>query len=420
MVTTRWAGLGALLAAAALTLSACSSSGSGSGGSPTSDANSSATKADSSMLGAKHPATGSPVKIGLFNVEGGTVVSLPDIGNSAVAAADYANDYLGGLAGHKIQIDRCGDKADGASATACANKFVQDKVAAVVAAQPATADQLVPIIKGAGIPYFGSNPAASTELSDPMAYFDSSGFVGFLAASAVYAKQHHYKTAIMIGPQNPMSTSGVNAIGIPLFKQQGVQLKGVVIPSASADATSQITSGLVGHPDAAFMSLNAALCQSVLSALQTAGSTIPRISTSACVDKKVFTALGGSGVNGLVILDKGNNTGSDQHEAKLYSAVMATYQPKADPSGLTSTGYMSMLGFVRAVNAGGLKGAPTPAAVNTAIKSAKNVPLPLGDGKTFSCDAQSLPAAQIKATICNSQYFVTTYTTLNAALAYRH
>jgi len=57
-------------------------------------------------------------------------VSIPEIGDAAEATAKYANDYLGGVGGHPIQIVRCADKADGASATACANQFVQDVRAA--------------------------------------------------------------------------------------------------------------------------------------------------------------------------------------------------------------------------------------------------------------------------------------------------
>jgi len=45
--------------------------------------------------------------------------------------------------------------------------------------------------------------------------------------------------------------------------------------------------------------------------------------------------------------------------------------------------------------------------VTAAIKSAKNVPLPLGQSNTFSCDKNSIPSPLFKAVICNSKVFVT-------------
>jgi branched-chain amino acid transport system substrate-binding protein len=130
---------------------------------------------------------------------------------------------------------------------------------------------------------------------------------------------------------------------------------------------------------------------------------------SSCVEGAVIKAVGASAMKGVVLLDIGDPNTASQKEAQLYKAVMAKYAPKADPSGITPTGYLSMLGFVRAVNAGGLSGDATPATIATAIKAAQNVPLPIGDGSTFSCNATTLPSPQIKATICNSKFFVTTY-----------
>ena len=49
----------------------------------------------------------------------------------------------------------------------------------------------------------------------------------------------------------------------------------------------------------------------------------------------------------------GDPSGTHQ-EAQVYRAVMQQYAPAAEPSGLTTAGYVSMLGFVRAINAVGL------------------------------------------------------------------
>ena len=97
-------------------------------------------------------ATGTPVKIGLINNEGSSPVAEPSTGDAAVAAADYANAELGGIGGHPIQVIRCAENEDVASATACANEMVQDNVAAVDIGTTGLGNTIVPIITKAGHP----------------------------------------------------------------------------------------------------------------------------------------------------------------------------------------------------------------------------------------------------------------------------
>jgi branched-chain amino acid transport system substrate-binding protein len=48
-----------------------------------------------------------------------------------------------------------------------------------------------------------------------------------------------------------------------------------------------------------------------------------------------------------------------------------------------------MLGLIRATAS--LTGDPTPASITAAIKQAKDVPLPVGGGLTFTCDGKAVP-----------------------------
>jgi branched-chain amino acid transport system substrate-binding protein len=400
---------GAALLAVVTLAAACSSSNSSASGSKAAGAS---PPANAAALGTPQKAAGTPVKVGVFNVEGGTTVSLPNVGDAEVAAANYANDYLNGLGGHPIQIVRCADKADGASATACANQFVQQNVVAVVAGQPADADDLVPTIVGAKIPYFGASPAAATETIPPAGgnlYFVSPGFLGTLSGWATYAKAQGYKTFGVFLVDNKQAVAAVNALGGNLFKKAGVTLQVNIIPQATADASSQVQAGLGKKPDVIAMVGDGPTCQAVLSALQTAASTVPKIGIIPCLAKSVVDAIGSAGLTGMKIFDGGDSVSSN-HEAQLYDAVMKKYAPKTDATGESPLGYQSMLGFVRAVNAGGLTGDATAATVNAAIKAAKNVPLPIGDGQTFSCDTSAMGTAVIKSTICSSKLFETTVT----------
>jgi branched-chain amino acid transport system substrate-binding protein len=68
--------------------------------------------------------------------------------------------------------------------------------------------------------------------------------------------------------------------------------------------------------------------------------------------------------------------------------VMAKYAPGVATQGFAIVGYQGLLSLVNAAK--GLKGAVTPASVNAAIKSAVNVPLPAGDGLTFTCNGKAI------------------------------
>src|ERR1700722_1795205 len=93
-----------------LALAACSSQ---SGSSGTSTTSPTAGKADLALLtpaSGKKTATGTPVKVGLINDEGGTAESWPEIRIGAQAAISYANAYLGGIAGRPVSLDICESK----------------------------------------------------------------------------------------------------------------------------------------------------------------------------------------------------------------------------------------------------------------------------------------------------------------------
>jgi branched-chain amino acid transport system substrate-binding protein len=387
----------ALLAAVTIAgLAACSSSsstGSGSAGSASSSAAASASGGAVSTAGLSqylpgNKASGTPVKVGLINNEGSSTSAEPNVGDAAVAAAQYANDELGGIAGHPIQVIRCAEFEEPASATACANEMVQDNVAVVVIGTVATGNTIVPIITKAGIPYVTVTGTSTAELSTPGTFSWSGGYQATLAGVAAYAKQQGYKKVVAFVVNVPSAIAGAKQLGIPLFKADGVDLTVESVPGSVPDATSQVTAGLAGSQDASVTITDEGTCTSVLKALNVVNPTLPRMAITACLTNSAVQALG-SGMDGVKIFGSSSPQSTDA-EGKLYQYVMAKYAPSVSPSGYTVVGYQSMLGLVRAV--AGLKGTPTPASITAAIKAAKDVPLPAGGGLTFTCNGKALPS----------------------------
>jgi len=382
-----------LITATTLTAAAaCSSSSSSTPGSAgTSTVGGTASAATTSAGLAKYlpgkKATGTPVKIGLINNEGSSPVAEPSTGDAAVAAADYANAELGGIGGHPIQVIRCAENEDVASATACANEMVQDNVAAVDIGTTGLGNTIVPIITKAGIPYVSATGSSSDELSTAGTFMWTGGFPADLGGMAKLAGEHGYKKVTAFVIDAPSALAGAQQIGTPAFKAAGVALSIEAVPDAVADATPQVTAGLSDQPGAVAIVADASTCTSVLQALSTVDPGLPVYAVTSCLNSSTLTALG-SAMNGVKIFGR-SDTESSNPEAQLYRYVMAKYYPSANASGDSVTGYQGMLGLVRAT--AGLTGDPTPASIMSAIKAAADVPLPAGAGLTFTCNGKMFP-----------------------------
>ncbi|TVZ02401.1 ABC transporter substrate-binding protein [Trebonia kvetii] len=388
--------LAALTLAGAAACSSSSSTASAGGGSSSTATSAASGSASASSTGSASAAlapflqgkkaTGTPVKIGLINNEGSSAVAEPATGDAAVAAADYANDELGGIAGHSIQVDRCSESEDTASATACANKMVQDNVAAVVIGTTGFGNTMVPIITKAGIPYVSATGSSSAELTTAGTFMWTGGFPADLGGMAKYAASQGIKKVTAYVINAPSALEGAQSVGGPLFKAAGVALTIEPVPYGVADATPQVTAGLAGKPGAAAIVADASTCTSILKALTTVSPGLPTMGNTSCLNTSTLTALG-SAMNGVRIMGR-SATQSDDGEAQLYRYVMAKYYPADSPSGDAVTGYQGMLGLIRALST--LTGDPTPATITTAIKAAKDVPVPAGAGLTFTCDGKAM------------------------------
>ncbi|WP_018501839.1 ABC transporter substrate-binding protein [Parafrankia discariae] len=398
---TRRGAVAALAAATLLGVAACGSdSGSDSGGSGPTTASTAIPAALASYFPGK-AASGDPVKIGLLNTEGGPALSDPEIGDAAVAAAEYANAHLGGIAGHPIEIDRCGILEDVASSVKCANQMVEDKVAAVVVTTTGFGESIVPIITKAGIPYVSVAGASSGEFTSKNAFMWTGGFAATLSAMATYSAEQGYKKVAAFVTDVPAATGGAAKIGVPAFKAAGVEFTVVPVTPGTADATPQVTSGLAGKPDAAILIFNSTGCTTALQALSVVNPTIPKLGITGCLDPATVDAVGDA-IEGAKIFGV-SSVETDDPEAQLYRTVMAKYAPKASISGYTPVGYQGMLGLIRAT--ADLTGSVTSGSILAALAQAKDVPLPAGTGITFTCDGKQLPGL---TTVCSAGEIVLT------------
>lgn len=339
------------------------------------------------------PATGSPVKIGLMNPEG-SLVSDPEAKKISAAVIAYANDHLGGLGGHKIVEDYCADDEGTPSvAASCANQFVQDGVVGVVVTVDGGDGAAPGIIVPAGIAYATFQQPGPTAVNEPGSFSWTAGTPGLLQAIAMQAAKDGVKNLTIYVTDQGKVVANVNALAVPLFKAAApnVNLKVQGVTAGSADATPQITAGLKDNPEVVATVGDDASCAQMLGGLQNAGYDATLDVIPYCVGQTVFDALGGTDY-----LEGAHDFGFPQAddgspEQNLLQAIIDTYTP-GDKGSAIAGGYQSTLGFIRMVNAGaGSNDVSTKQGVLAAIKAAKDVPMPIGAGKTMTCDGKQMP-----------------------------
>ena len=126
-VTKNWMGILAAIAACALLVSACGGDdNSSSNASKDSSSAATATPDASAALGTANKATGSPITVGLLNLESGPV-TFPEYRQAAEAAVKYINDYKGGIGGHPVKLESCATDGQPATSGRCAGQIADKK-----------------------------------------------------------------------------------------------------------------------------------------------------------------------------------------------------------------------------------------------------------------------------------------------------
>jgi branched-chain amino acid transport system substrate-binding protein len=383
----------AALLASSLVMAACGDDDDDSG-----DGASGGDAAPSSDLECPGPeASGDPVLVGVTWPEG-PAISLPELGESANAAADYANDCLGGIAGRPIELVDCQiDEANAASAGDCADQLVEAGVVAGVVTITAQGSTLVPAITGAGIPYIAPSSASAEESNNEagLVYILGPGTAGNLGGLAQYAQDQGYSRINLVVTEN--AAAGVEQLAAIPLGNAGLEYELVTVAPGSPDITPQVSAALESDPDILMIISDATLCISFLQAVEALQPDAEIALISTCSDQAVVDAVGESALDGKLLATTVDGT-SDDPEAALFRAVMEEYSPDTPTGGFTGTGYQTMLGLVRGTQ--GLTGDVTPETVAEAMRSTSGVDLPAGGGITFGC---AEPPIQILSSICSSE-----------------
>jgi branched-chain amino acid transport system substrate-binding protein len=350
------------------------------------------------VLGTPKPATGTEIKIGM--ITDGKTQNIDDSSEvpAATAAADYANDYLGGIAGHKITLDVCDDKGTPAGTTDCDNQMIADHVPVVINGVTGNGDPLLKNIAAAGIPLFAYASSVQSILLSKDAFVLTNGLTAAFAGPAKIGQLAGAKRAAVFVIDVPAASMPAQQLDPPIFKNAGiVPVDVVLIPPGVADMTPQVQAELNKKPDLIQVFGDVTFCTSALKAMKTLGYTGTIVVIAQCIDANSAKSLP-DGYSGMKVVTSYTTDPADS-DVKLYKAAMAKYSPGTAPyaNGVTSGGYAAMLGLIRGLST--LTGDVTADSVKATLAAMPTQQIPFGGGATFQCNGKQV---SITPAVCST------------------
>ena len=387
-------GLSAILVLLSTALAACSGGSGGSAG-PT------ATEA-AAIFGAEKPATGSPVTIG-FVYDGKSATLDNDTQfMAAEAVVQYANKYLGGLAGHPVTLEPCETKQTPSGAAACISQFVKDKVPVVLSGTSGQDPALYAPLARAGVPEFLYATLNPGNFAEPGISILGNGILTLIAGPAKLAADAGIKRAAILVIDVPSAAGALDQAAPLFFGKVGVTVDIVKVPPGTPDLTPQVQAEISKHNPGQFLVIgDENFCVAGMKALQTAGFRGQRLVLPNCITDKTASQV--SNLDGTIVL-AGTTSDPASKEFQLYNAILGAYAPKNIPrTQVTIAGYVGTLAFLRAV--AGLEGPVTKESIKQTLLAMPPTPFPLADGITFQCNGKQVTVAP---NMCSNKAFQTT------------
>jgi branched-chain amino acid transport system substrate-binding protein len=397
------------LSVLALTAAACSSSSSSTAGSSTPTASSSSSAGSAVALGTPSaPASGKPLSIFYFDEEGASAAaSSPESYQAAEAAVDYVNKNLGGVKGRPLSLIHCASLGTPDSAINCANEAVGDKPDVVIKGVDVAGGSAVPIVTAAGLPYVTLNAGSPDEVDHKLAFSLTSGFAAQFAPVAAYAKNKGYKSVgVIFTNVQPLSTP-LDGPFAQLLAKDGIKYVPEPVDITAADLTPNYSALVAKHVGAILVVTTLAQCTASLQARSSLGDSTPLFMSSSCDVPSALSAVPGTITNGTIFALQDTSAVPTGQDTETYQLAMKTYEPSANTGSFAPSGFESIIDFYRAMMTASDPASLNAASVATTLESAKDIPLFMGGGQTFSCGELFFAG---ESSVCTGAAFLASYT----------
>lgn len=286
--------------ALALLLSGCGESASGTGGSTSSSSGS--TSASSAQIdatigttfsgGKPGAASGSPIKVGMINQEGGQV-SNPESSAAVKAAFDYINAEQGGIGGRPLELEVCRVTSSEEEAQQCAQQFLnEDDISVILQGGLNVGSNAVHQTLAGAKPDVVTLANPGTDTTAENTYAVNPSVLAALPGFATYATKLGYKNLGIIVDDNP-GNLGISQAAQSVFEGAGLTSTVTTFPAGSTDLTSAFTAAIGNKPDAISpIIVSTSGCVAAAKAVQTVGATTPVLGSGLCATQDIKDALG--------------------------------------------------------------------------------------------------------------------------------
>lgn len=338
---------------------------------------------------------GEPLQVYFLNSQGSTTsVSAPEGTEAAQAAVDHINKDLGGINGRQIEMKTCFMDQTPATETKCANQAVADKPDVIVYGNGSLDDISSVIAARAKIPFLIYTAFSPKTLGSRNSFAFTNDALAPTIGAGILAQKAGYDSMTAIGLNFPVVTNNFD-IAKPIMKDLGIDFNTEVVEYSAADQAPQWQAATKRNPDSLLIEEDAATCVGAAKAMSTLGFDGQLYMASICDTDPVHTA-GGASLNGTIYLAPDSAADAGSPDVVTYEKALAKYAPGIEKAGLTmantTTGQFQVFMNLYAV----LKDVKDPASLNAqtignAMRAAKDVPIFMAGGGTFTCDGKVVP-----------------------------
>jgi branched-chain amino acid transport system substrate-binding protein len=348
------------------------------------------------VLGTPKKATGSPVVLGVLNLESGPV-TFPEVYQAEQAAVAYVNDYKGGLGGHPIKLVHCATDGQPSTSARCANQIVDQKPVAILGAADTGSPGSIPVYARAGLAYLGGIAFTPVEQNFKDAAIFSSISTGDNAAMSVYAaKKLGVKSAAVIYTSDTQGSASALGTIIPTMTNAGItKITKIPVPPTASDVSSAVATATSAQPDLVYVDTPAA-CPNVLASLKQLGYQGKIAGIDPCTSPKAIQGSNG-GSEGLYFAAPVLDPFSSDKDAQLYQAALKKYGPSDIAlDSLATIGFQSVIN-VQAALASSSTADLTKEKILAAFRTGSDHPNFMGH--PYTCDGKQIAGA---SAVCNA------------------
>ena len=347
-------------------------------------------------LGEPNPAEGEPVTIGLMgtgadcaNCSEGGALEQP----AAEASIAWANEYLGGIGGHPIELVVCDNQLDPSRSIDCANEMVSQDVAAVIMGADSTVTGWE-VLHDAGIPVINQSTTQSAMLEDPDSTFVLQGSEALTVEFPIGAGQEigADKVSIIV-IDTPAATDIYTDETLQKFEDGGLEVEVIPVAFGTLDMTPQAQQVVQDNPDGLVNIVgHDAFCIPAIQGLEAAGFTGTIATISYCVTDAMREAIPSEAVEGILLAASDTLGDPNDPSTLQYNAVMDEYATSDIPRDSSSPNAIFTDIAALAIGTAGLEGEVTPASIIDAMRSMDNEILPGTGGRQFRCNGNASEA----------------------------